>query len=43
MREIDLGGERSFIGAWYLSDLAICDEVLPALKAWKRSPAVALR
>ena len=28
MKEVDLGGERSFIGAWYLPDLTICDEVI---------------
>lgn len=28
MQEVELGGERSFIGAWYLSDLTICDEIV---------------
>src|SRR5258708_4280266 len=28
LREIDLGGERSFIGAWYLSNLNIFDELI---------------
>ena len=28
MKEVDLGGERSFIGAWYISDLAVCDELI---------------
>jgi len=28
MKEIDLGGERSFIGAWILSDLKICDDIV---------------
>ena len=28
MREVDLGGERSFIGAWYLADLSICDDLI---------------
>ena len=27
-KEIDLGGEKSFIGAWYLPDLRICDELI---------------
>jgi len=28
MDEVDLGGEKSFIGAWYLPDLSICDELI---------------
>ena len=28
MNEVELGGERSFIGAWYLPDLKICDELI---------------
>jgi len=28
MREVELGGEKSFIGAWYLSDLRICDDLI---------------
>jgi prolyl 4-hydroxylase len=32
MQEVELGGERSFIGAWFLSDLAICDEVIAYFK-----------
>jgi|SRR5215471_203251 len=28
MKEVDLGGEKSFIGGWYLSDLSICDDLI---------------
>ena len=28
MNEVDLGGQRSFIGAWYLPDLKVCDEII---------------
>jgi len=28
MLEVDLGGEKSFIGAWYVPDLKICDELI---------------
>ena len=28
MKEVDLGGEKSFIGAWYMPDLTVCDEVI---------------
>lgn len=28
MQEIELGGEKSFIGGWFLSDLKICDELI---------------
>ena len=28
MREVDLGGENSFIGAWYLPDIQACDEII---------------
>jgi hypothetical protein len=28
MNEVDLGGEKSFIGAWYLPDLALCDDIV---------------
>lgn len=28
MQEFDLGGEKSFIGAWYLEDTAVCDELI---------------
>ena len=28
LRELDLGGERSFIGAWFLPDLSVCDGIL---------------
>ena len=28
VNEVDLGGERSFIGAWYLPDLKVCDEII---------------
>src|SRR5262245_66641399 len=28
MKEVDLGGERSFIGAWYLAEPAICDGII---------------
>lgn len=26
--EVDLGGEKSFIAAWYLPDLTLCDEII---------------
>jgi len=32
MKEIDLGGEKSFIGAWYMPDLKICDELIAFFK-----------
>ena len=32
MNEVDLGGEKSFIGAWYLSDLKVCDELIEFFK-----------
>jgi hypothetical protein len=28
MTEVDLGGEKSFIGAWYLPDLSLCDDIV---------------
>ncbi len=28
MREVELGGEKSFIGAWYIPDLKVCDELI---------------
>ena len=28
MQEVELGGEKSFVGAWLLSDLKICDELI---------------
>lgn len=28
MTEVDLGGQRSFIGAWYLPDLDVCDDLI---------------
>jgi len=28
MEEVDLGGEKSFVGAWYVPDLKICDELI---------------
>jgi prolyl 4-hydroxylase len=31
--EIDLGGQRSFIGAWYLSELDVCGELLDYYRA----------
>jgi hypothetical protein len=34
MQEVDLGGERSFIGAWYLTDLTICDDVIAYFWKW---------
>src|SRR5262245_26033629 len=36
MTEVDLGGQNSFIGAWYLDELAICDELIAY---FNRSPA----
>jgi len=35
MEEVDLGGEKSFIGAWYLPDLTVCDEVIQFFKQSK--------
>ena len=35
MKEIDLGGEKSFIGAWYMPNLAVCDEVMLFFKQSK--------
>jgi len=32
MKEVDLGGVNSFIGAWYLSDLKICDDLIQYFK-----------
>jgi len=32
MKEVDLGGEKSFIGAWYMPDLTVCDEVMQFFK-----------
>ena len=32
LREVDLGGERSFIGAWYLPDVQVCDELIEFFK-----------
>src|SRR5919109_4969858 len=28
LQEVELGGERSFIGAWFLSDLKVCDDLI---------------
>src|SRR5512134_3506861 len=28
MQEVELGGEKSFVGGWYLSDLKVCDELI---------------
>jgi prolyl 4-hydroxylase len=28
MNEVDLGGEKSFIGAWVLPDLHVCDDII---------------
>src|SRR5882757_1371066 len=35
LREVDLGGEKSFIGAWYLSNLTVCDELIAYFKQCK--------
>ena len=35
MKDIDLGGEKSFIGAWYMPNLAVCDEVMLFFKQSK--------
>ena len=32
MHEVDLGGEKSFIGAWYLPDIQVCDELIRFFK-----------
>ena len=28
MREVELGGEKSFIGGWYIPDAKVCDELI---------------
>ncbi|MBI4265406.1 MAG: 2OG-Fe(II) oxygenase [Acidobacteria bacterium] len=28
MTEVELGGQKSFIGAWYLEDIDVCDELV---------------
>ena len=33
MKEVDLGGEKSFIGAWYIPDLKVCDELIAYFKS----------
>src|SRR6185436_18461961 len=38
LREVDLGGEKSFIGAWYLSNLTVCDELIAYFKQSKVEP-----
>jgi prolyl 4-hydroxylase len=35
LKEVELGGEKSFIAAWYLPDLKVCDELIDY---FKRSP-----
>jgi hypothetical protein len=32
MKEVDLGGEKSFIGAWFIPDLKVCDELIEYFK-----------
>src|ERR1035438_923873 len=32
MKEVELGGEKSFIGAWYIPDLKVCDELIAFFK-----------
>ena len=32
IQEVELGGEKSFIGAWYIRNLAICDELIQYFK-----------
>ena len=32
MKEVDLGGEKSFIGAWYIPDIKVCDELIEYFK-----------
>jgi hypothetical protein len=32
MEEVHLGGENSFIGAWYISDLKACDDLIQYFK-----------
>src|SRR5215813_1484069 len=32
MEEVDLGGDKSFIGAWYLPDVQGCDELIQFFK-----------
>jgi prolyl 4-hydroxylase len=38
LREVDLGGEKSFIGAWYLSNLNVCDELIAYFRQSKVEP-----
>lgn len=33
MTEVDLGGRNSFIGAWYLPELEVCDELIAYFQA----------
>ena len=28
MKEVELGGEKSFVGGWYIPDLKVCDELI---------------
>ena len=32
MQEVDLGGEKSFIGAWYFPDVQVCDDLIEFFK-----------
>ncbi len=32
MQEVDLGGEKSFIGAWYFPDVQVCDDLIQFFK-----------
>jgi len=41
MQEVDLGGEKSFIGAWHLSDVQVCDELIRFFKqSDKQQPGI---
>jgi len=41
LREVDLGGEKSFIGAWYLPDVQVCEELIQFFKqSDKKRPGV---
>jgi len=33
MQEVDLGGEKSFIGGWFIPDLKVCDELIAYFKS----------
>ena len=41
MKEVELGGEKSFIGAWYMPNCAVCEEIIQFFKqSEKRVPGI---